>query len=156
MKEEETVVLERVFEAPRARVFEAWTRAVHLQRWFGPRGFRITDCETEPRAGGIFRLRMHAPDGRAFWVRGAYREVVAPERLVIACTAEDEAGHPALEEVIRVVLEELGGKTKLVLNATARGTGPVAARMLGGMHEGWAQTVDRLGVVVNPKPQQET
>jgi uncharacterized protein YndB with AHSA1/START domain len=56
VKDEDTIVMTRIFDAPRSRVFEAWTRAEHLARWFGPRGFHITDCECDPRAGGIVRL----------------------------------------------------------------------------------------------------
>jgi uncharacterized protein YndB with AHSA1/START domain len=154
-RNEETIVMTRVFDAPRSRVFEAWTRAGHLEKWFGPKGFTITDCECDPRPGGMFRMCMRAPWGGAYWVRGEYREVVAPERLVIACTLEHEEGTSRLEEIINVEFEQSGSRTKLLLNSTARGTGVKAASMLAGMQKGWAQTVDRLGVLLNPKPHKE-
>ena len=153
---EKTVVLTRVFDAPRRLVFEAWTRPEALAQWFGPRGFTVPSCETDPRAGGFFRLCMRAPDGKNYWVRGAYREIVAPERLVITCTAEDDKGVARLEEVINVALEERGGRTTLTLNATARGLGDEAEKMLAGMQKGWAQTVDRLNALLDSKPQKET
>lgn len=158
-REAETVVMRRVFDAPRSRVFEAWTRAEHLCRWFGPKGFAITDCESDARPGGVFRMCMRSPRGEAYWVRGEYREVIAPERLVIACTLDDEHGFARLEETIDVVFEQSGSRTRLLLNSTARGVGAVAARMLSGMQKGWAQTVDRLsvllGAVLGPKPHKE-
>lgn len=52
------------------RVFECWTRAEHLQHWFGPKGFTIHSCEADPRPGGVFKLCMRAPDGKDYWVRG--------------------------------------------------------------------------------------
>jgi uncharacterized protein YndB with AHSA1/START domain len=154
-RNQETVVMTRIFDAPRSRVFEAWTRAEHLEKWFGPKGFTITDCECDARPGGVFRLCMRSAQGQAYWVRGTYREVAAPERLVIACTADDDKGVPRLEELIQVAFEEQNGRTKLLLNATARGPSAEAARMLAGMHKGWAQTVDRLGALLNPKPPKE-
>jgi len=156
---QETVVMTRVFDAPRGRVFEAWTRADHLEKWFGPKGFAITDCECDARPGGVFRMCMRSPRGEAYWVRGEYREVVPPERLVIACTLDDEQGVARLEEIIDVAFEQSGSRTRLLLNSTARGVGAVAARMLSGMQKGWAQTVDRLsvllGALLNPKPHKE-
>jgi uncharacterized protein YndB with AHSA1/START domain len=88
---------------------------------------------------------MRSPDGKDYRVRGSYREVVAPERLVIACTADDDKGIARLEEVINVTFTERAGKTTLTVHATASGPTAEAAAMLDGMPKGWAQTVDRLG-----------
>lgn len=147
---ERTVTITRVFDAPRERVFAAWTRAEHLAHWFGPKGFAVHSCETDPRRGGLFRLCMRAPDGRDYWVRGTFRELVPPERVVILCTAEDHKGVPRLEEVIDVTLAERGGKTELRLLATASGASREAAAMLEGMPKGWAQTINRLDGHLNP------
>jgi uncharacterized protein YndB with AHSA1/START domain len=98
---------------------------------------------------------MRAPWGGAYWARGEYREVVAPERLVIACALDDEHGTSRLEEMIYVTFEQAGSRTKLLLNSTARGVGVAGAKMLAGMQKGWAQTVDRLGVLLNPKAHKE-
>ena len=147
-----TVDITRVFDAPRERVFAAWTKAEHLARWFGPKNFSIHSCEADPRPGGLFRLCMRSPQGQDYWVRGVYREIVAPERLVITCTAEDEKRIPRLEEVIDVTFAEQDGKTKLSLKATASGPSAEAAAMLEGMPKGWAQTVNRLDAHLKPNP----
>ena len=139
-----TVNAVRLLDVPRERVFAAWTRAEHLAHWFGPRGYTIHSCEADPRPGGVFRLCMRSPDGVDYWVRGSFREVAAPERVVIHCTADDAQGVQQLEEVITVSLTSESGKTKLTLHATAAGSGPVAAKMLGGMEQGWSETLDRL------------
>ena len=142
---EKIVALTRVFEAPRERVFACWTRAEHLQHWFGPKGFLIHSCETDPRPGGVFKLCMRAADGKDYWVRGEYREVAAPGHLVISCALDDEKGVERLHEVIDVTFTESRGRTTVAINAVARGPSDEAAAMLKGMDKGWAQTVDRLG-----------
>ena len=140
-----SVAITRVYDAPRERVFEAWTRAEHLAHWFGPKGFTTHSCEADARPGGIFRLCMRSPGGRDYWVRGTFREVLPPERIVIACAADDETGVERLQEVIDVRFEKQGAATRLLLNASAEGRSPEAAAMLAGMQEGWSGTLDRLG-----------
>jgi len=142
---EHTVALTRVFDAPRSRVFDCWTRAEHLSHWFGPKNFTIHSCETDPRPGGVFKLCMRAPDGKDYWVRGQFREMDFPHHLVITCAADDEKGVEQLQEVIDVTFTEADGRTTVSLNARARGPSDEAAAMLRGMDKGWAQTVDRLG-----------
>jgi uncharacterized protein YndB with AHSA1/START domain len=142
---EKTVALTRVFEAPRQRVFECWTRAEHLQHWFAPKGFTIHSCETDPRPGGILKLCMRAPDGEEHWVRGQFKEMDAPKHLVITCAVDDDKGVERLHEVIDVTFTESRGRTTVAINAVARGPSDEAAAMLKGMDKGWAQTVDRLG-----------
>jgi len=147
-RHEHTVALTRLFDAPRELVFAAWIRSEHLAHWFGPKGFTIHSCEADPRTGGVFRLCMRSPEGKDYWVRGVYREIAAPERLVIACSADDASGVTRLEEVIRVDFAASGAQTKLTLRATATGSSDVAAEMLKGMDRGWAETIDRLALRV--------
>lgn len=141
---EKKVVVSRVFNASRSRLFEAWTRAEHLLHWFGPKGFTVHSCEAEARPGGAFRMCLRSPEGKDYWVRGEYREVAAPERLVIACTADDEKGVQSLTETIHVTFAEHDGGTRLTVSVTAAGTTPRAAEMMNGMQKGWSETVDRL------------
>ena len=143
-RREYTVNAERVFDASRERVFAAWTRAEHLAHWFGPRGFTIHSCEADARPGGLFRLCTRSPEGRDYWVRGSFREVAPPGRVVIQCYADDARGVQRLEELITVSLADDGGRTRLTLHATAAGAGPEAGAMLDGMEQGWSETLDRL------------
>jgi uncharacterized protein YndB with AHSA1/START domain len=144
-RREYTVATTRFYPVARELVFECWTRAEHIAHWFAPKGFSLHSCEADARPGGIFKLCMRAPWGDEYWVRGSYREVVAPERLVIECRAHDESGVERLEEVIQVTLATRDGGTLLTLNALAGGSGREAERMLGGMEQGWSETLDRLG-----------
>src|SRR4051812_33668639 len=77
------IVLSRVFDAPRALVFEAWTRVEHLRQWFGPKGFTIVSKEGEVRTGGRWRFDMIGPDGTVWDSRMDFLEVKAPELIVM-------------------------------------------------------------------------
>jgi uncharacterized protein YndB with AHSA1/START domain len=146
-RHEHAVAVTRVLDAPRERVFAAWTRAEHLAHWFGPKGFGVHSCEADARPGGVFRLCMRSPEGVEYWVRGTYQEVVAPERLVVRCFADDARGVQRLEETITVHLADEGARTRLTLRATAAGAGAVAAAMLRGMDQGWSETLERLQTI---------
>src|ERR1700683_5455397 len=76
-----TLVVERIFDAPRSLVFSAWIEPQHLLRWFGPRGFTVPSYTLDPRPGGSWRVCMVSPDGVEHWVRGSFREILEPERL---------------------------------------------------------------------------
>jgi uncharacterized protein YndB with AHSA1/START domain len=144
------VFVRREFAAPREVVFAAWTDERLIGRWWAPRTYTTLACSMDVRPGGAWSRRLKAPDGGLISEHGVYREVVAPERLVIACTLDDPHGVARLEELIHVAFEQSGSRTRLLLNSTARGSGTEAAVMLAGMHKGWAQTVDRLSILLNP------
>ena len=76
------LVLSRVFAAPRALVFAAWTEEAHLTKWFGPKGFTTKSHECDLREGGRWRFDMIAPDGKVFGNRMVFLEIKAPELLV--------------------------------------------------------------------------
>src|SRR5439155_25403833 len=77
------IVMTRVFDAPRGLVFDAMTKPELLKRWlFGPPGWSMVVCEDDPRVGGAFRWVWRGPDGAEMAMRGVYREVVPPERIV--------------------------------------------------------------------------
>jgi uncharacterized protein YndB with AHSA1/START domain len=148
---ERTVELTRTFDAPLERVFAAWTDPRHLAHWFGPKGFTVHSCEAQARPGGVFRLCTRSPEGKDYWVRGVYRELIAPRRLVIASTAADEHGVPALEELVEVTLTDEDGRTRLALRASAAGAGAQATAMLRGMGRMWNQIVGRLDAHLGPQ-----
>ncbi|MBX7097586.1 MAG: SRPBCC family protein [Myxococcaceae bacterium] len=76
------IVLSRVFEAPRALVFKAWTDAEQACRWFGPKGFTCKNLSSDLRVGGHWRFEMRAPDGTVYSNRMKYLEILPNERLV--------------------------------------------------------------------------
>lgn len=96
----------RTFDAPRALVFEAHSKAEHVKHWWG-RGNPL-DCEMDFRPGGGWRFVEHTPDGEKYAFRGEYREIVAPERIVQTFEFEGMPGQVCVETL---ELTEADGRT---------------------------------------------
>lgn len=130
------LTITRTFDAPRELVFKAWTEPRHMMQWWGPKGYTTPTCEMDVRAGGALRLCMRPSEGSDIEVRGTFREVVAPERLVFSAIDNAEV---ASETVITVTFEDLDGKTRLTMHQTF--AKPEFAR---GAEQGWNGSFDRL------------
>lgn len=138
------LTLTRVFDAPRELVFRAWTERERLQRWWGPRGFTNSRCEIDVRPGGAIAIDMRGPDGNVYPMRGEFREIVPPERLVFMSSAAGPDGKPMFEMLNTVTFTERNGKTELRLDVRALMVTGLAARPLQGMTQGWTETLERL------------
>jgi uncharacterized protein YndB with AHSA1/START domain len=138
------LMLRHEFEASRRVVFRAWTDPKRLARWWGPHGFTNPVCELDARPGGAIRIEMRGPDGVVYPMTGVVRELVAPERLVLACTPLDEAGKAIFEVVNTAIFSERAGRTTLALDARVVASTPAAGKYLAGMEDGWRQSLDRL------------
>jgi len=145
---EGTVTLARVFDAPRALVWKAWTDPKMMAQWFGPRGFTNPVCELDVRVGGSLRIVMRGPDGNDYPMKGVFREVFAPERLVFTNIAIDNDGRHLLEGETTVTFAESNNGTTLTLRTHAVGLVPIATQMLAGMEAGWTQSIDKLEELV--------
>jgi uncharacterized protein YndB with AHSA1/START domain len=139
------ISITRIVEAPPELVFEAWTEAEHLAKWWGPEGFTVPSAESDPRPGGAFAIVMRGPDGTDYPMSGVYRELDPPRRLVADSRALDAEGRALLEAVTTVTFADLGGKTELTVAERAVALVPEAAQMmLGGMEVGMIQSLRRL------------
>jgi uncharacterized protein YndB with AHSA1/START domain len=145
---ERELTIIRVFNAPRALVFKAWTDPKHLAQWWDPQGFTNPVCEFDARAGGALRMHMRAPDGTIYPMKGVIREIVAPERLVFSNIAVDQSGNNLLEGLTTVIFEAERGKTKMTLHTKAVAVAEIAIAYLQGMEAGWTQSIDKLEVFV--------
>ena len=141
---EATVEIVRVFDAPRALVWQAWTDPAMMAQWFGPRGFTSSVPGLDVRVGGNLRIVMHGPDGNDYPMKGIFREVTPPQRLVFSNIAIDHDGNHLLEGETTVTLSEQDGKTTLTVKSHAVGRVPIAPQMLAGMEAGWMQSIDKL------------
>ena len=101
------IVMTRVFNAPRERVFEAYSRAEHLDRWFGPRGFTTVTHAMDFRPGGAWSFTMTAPGGTVYPNYVAYLEIERPTRLVFDHGSSAE--QPGDFRVTVTFTEEEGG-----------------------------------------------
>ena len=94
-------IIARTFDVSRERMWQAWTERARLMQWFGPKGFTMPAAKLDSRPGGWFHYCLCAPDGNEMWGRLVYREIVAPERIVLVSSFSDEDGritrHPMIE-----------------------------------------------------------
>ena len=142
---ERTLLLTRVFNAPRSLVFAAWTEPKQLAQWWGPTGFTNPLCELDLKPHGEIRIDMRAPNGVVYPMAGAYREIVPPERLVFTAAALDANGKPLFENLNTVTFAEYDrNKTLITVDVRVLWEGPSAAQYLSGMAEGWSRSMDRL------------
>jgi len=155
---QDAVVIERSFDAPIGLMWQMWTDPEHFKAWYGPDGATIPVAKMDVRVGGVrlIGMEVQTPNGAMqMWFTGEYREVVENERLVYTESISDEhgnvlspaavgmpEGHPTTTEV-RVELEDLGGRTKMVMtHAGIPADSPGAA--------GWAMAFDKLAARVEP------
>jgi len=90
----EDLTITHIFDAPRENVWKAWTRPEHFIRWWGPKGFSLPVCKIDLRVGGEYFYCVRFPDGKdLFWGKGVYREIVAPQRLVMTDSFADDKGN---------------------------------------------------------------
>jgi uncharacterized protein YndB with AHSA1/START domain len=106
----------RIFDAPRAFVWKAWTDTEHVAQWWGPNGFTNTIHEMNVSPGGIWRFMMHGPDGTDYPNKIVFIEVVEPERLVYM---HGDEGDPDQFHVT-VTFAAQGGKTSLTMRSVFR------------------------------------
>lgn len=130
--------LTRIFLAPRDLVWDTFTKAEHLARWWGPRRYAITVHEFDVRPGGKWRV-SHSDGTKTVEFFGEYREVVKPERLARTFCFGD---FPPIEEIYE--FRDEGGKTKLI--CTQRFASMMGRDMMakGGAAEGGRESFERL------------
>ena len=137
------IVMTRVFDAPRRLVFDAMTKPELLKRWFfGPPGWSLEVCEVDLRVGGGYRYVWRGRGGTEMGMRGVYREVVPPERIV-QTEAFDESWYPG-EAVGTLVLVERDGKTTLTMTVLYDSREIRDAVLKTPMERGVAMGYDRL------------
>lgn len=146
---EDAIVIERTFNAPIDLIWQMWTQPEHFKNWYGPQGFTVPVYEMDVRVGGkrLFCMETQTPDGTMkMWLTGEYTEIVPKVRLVYTESMADEQGnvipppddsYPGITE-ITVLLEDLGGRTKMTMTHT----GVPASD--DGATEGWVQAMNKM------------
>lgn len=157
------IVIAREFDAPRERVWQAWTVPDMVQRWYGPAGFTAPSIKIDLRIGGKYIWAMRGPAGspmdRLMYIAGVYKEIVPNEKLVVVEYRSDEngdmlsstgsggqAGAFPSQMTYAVQFEELAkGKTRLSITYPKPETAQQYQALLkSGMVEGWESSFDKL------------
>ena len=135
-----TILLTRIFEAPREAVFAAWLDPDQVAQWYGPEHFTTPreKITIEPRVGGRWDVTMVQPDGGEFPASYEIVELVEPELIVLRCAPMPEYGIPE-GTVTRIELHDHGQKTRMTLS-----DGPYDAAMGDNAEAGWNGAFDKL------------
>lgn len=164
MADEKGLVIERIFDAPIALVWSAWTDSEMVKKWWGPEGFSAPSIKIDLKVGGKYIYCMHGPAGsewdKDMYSAGVYKEIVPNEKLVVTDYFSDEFGdritpteagvgeNPNFpeESTVTVLFEDIGdGKTKLSIHYPKPETEEGWQAMLkSGMEQGWNQSLDKL------------
>jgi len=148
----------RIFDAPRALVWKAWTTPEYVMRWWGPKGFTSPVCRMDLRVGGRFTFSMRAPDGQVFYNGGEFRKIVPLEKIVWLWYFADADGNRVRPNhygfpdddregnIDEILFEDHGdGRTKL----TYLRNDPTATKEeQEGAAAGFGQILDKLAAVI--------
>lgn len=143
------LVLTRIIDAPREKLFRAWTDPQLLKQWFVPRPWTIASAEVDVRPGGSSLIVMRDPEGNDHPNRGVYLEVVENERLVFT-DAYTRAWEPSEKPFFTgiITFEDEGGKTRYTARARHWTAADREVHEKMGFHEGWGQCADQLAALV--------
>ena len=148
------LVLTRLIDAPREKVFKAWTTPELLVQWFTPKPWQTVRAEVDVRPGGASLIVMRGPDGTEFPNCGVYLEVVPNERLVFT-DAFTEAWKPSEKPFMTGVLtfEDEGGKTRYTARVLHWTVADREAHEKMGFYEGWGKATEQLAELIGaPRP----
>jgi uncharacterized protein YndB with AHSA1/START domain len=139
----------RLINAPREKVFRAWTDPELLKQWFAPLPWTTPRAELDVRPGGSNLIVMRGPNGQEFPNQGVYLEVVKNERLVFT-DAYSRAWEPAAKPFMTVILtfEDHSGKTKYTVRVRHWTEADRETHEKMGFHTGWGQCADQLEALV--------
>ncbi|MCB1682622.1 MAG: SRPBCC domain-containing protein [Rhodospirillales bacterium] len=134
------LIIERFFEAPRERVFEAWTDPDELVQWCMPYDFTIPHNEGRIEEGGSYRSCLRSKDGKDHWLSGVYKEIDRPNKLVFTHVWDDVGGKPGAETLVTVTFENHEGGTKMIFMQE----GFSSKESKDGHEGGWSEAFEHL------------
>jgi uncharacterized protein YndB with AHSA1/START domain len=153
----DAIMIERTFDAPVEVIWQLWTQPEYFKNWYAPEGFTVPVVESDVRVGGkrLFCMEGQTPDGHMkMWLTGEYTEIVPNQRLVYTESMADEHGnilplgdgiiddeHPTTT-IITVLLEDLSGRTKMVMTHAGMPASEQGAR------EGWEQAFNKMAAYI--------
>lgn len=143
------LVLTRLIDAPREKLFRAWTDPELLKTWFAPKPYETPVAELDVRPGGSNLIVMRGPDGIDMPNRGVYLEVVENERLVFT-DAYVTAWEPSAKPFMTVILtfEDEAGQTRYTARARHWTAADCESHAQMGFHQGWGICTDQLEALV--------
>jgi len=135
------LTITRIFNAPPALVFDAFSDPKRMLQWLGPRDYPASYVEADLRVGGQWRACLDSQaSGEKLWHGGVYREIVPGKRLAFTFAWDQADGRPGLETLININFEGQNGKTLMTFRQSEFDT----PENCDGHREGWNGAFDRL------------
>jgi uncharacterized protein YndB with AHSA1/START domain len=140
------VVVSRLIDAPRERIFDAWIKPEKLAQWWGPKGFTNTRCEIDPRPGGKIYIEMiRDSDGKSFPLDGEVEIVEAPSRIVLRARGYNPANEKTtIEDRVTATFTEQNGQTLVTVHLYVLEVAPAFIEAAQRMDIGWSQSLQKL------------
>ena len=142
---EHELVVTRLIDAPREKLFRCWTEPALIVQWFTPPPWKTVRAESDVRSGGSSVIVMQGPDGTEMPNRGVYLEVVKNEKIVFTdayTSAWVPSGKPFFTGVL--TFEDEGDKTRYTARARHWNAEDAKAHEAMGFHQGWGIATDQL------------
>ncbi len=145
------LIISRILDAPRERVWKSWTDPERFKLWWGPKGFTAPFCKIDLRVGGRYLACMRSPDGNEYWSTGVYAEIVPYDRIVYDDSFADEKGREVPASYygfegqwpgrtrIHLKFEEDGDRTIMTLRHVG-----VPPEIMDDCEAGWSSSFDKL------------
>src|SRR4051812_34427184 len=142
------LVLTRLIDAPREKLYRCWTEPALLKQWFAPLPYTTPHAEMDVRPGGASLVVMRSPDGNDIRCPGVYLEVLPNQRLV-ATDAYTSAWQPSAKPFMTIILtfEVEAGKTRYTALVRHWTVEDREAHEKMGFHQGWGQCTDQLAAL---------
>lgn len=155
------ITITRIFNAPREKVWEAWTTTEMVKKWWGPKDFYAPSAKIDLTVGGKYIYAMHGPKGspwdKDMYSAGIYKEIIPMEKLVVTDYFSDEYGNkmnpteqgqstdmPDEMDVVVLFEDVENGKTKLSIIYSTESQRAYDAMLKSGMKEGWSTSLDKF------------
>lgn len=151
-EDERSLLITRTFNAPRERVWQEWINPDLFICWWGPKDYSTPYAKIDLRVGGKYLSSMRGPDGKDIWSTGTYKEIIEPNKIVMTDSFSDEHGNvvPAsyygmgsdipMEMEVEVRLEDVDGKTRMILEHCGLPEGEILEQT----RQGWSESFDKL------------
>lgn len=161
MDDDKGIVITRIFDASREKVWNAWTNPEMVKKWWGPEGFYAPSIKIDLRVGGKYVYAMHGPKGsqwdRDMYSSGVFQEIVPYEKIVTTDYFSDENGNKTSptdygmsadtpdEMTVIIRFEDAGsGKTKLTIEYPRELNPQIEVMKKSGMVEGWNSSMNKF------------
>ncbi|MGA7323889.1 MAG: SRPBCC family protein [Rhodomicrobium sp.] len=144
------LVLTRLIDAPREKLFRCWTEPALLKQWFAPAPYSTPIAEVDLRVGGGNRIVMKSPEGQEIACPGTYLEIIPNHKLVFTDAYTGDwvprtSAKPFMTAII--TFEEEDGKTRYTATVRHWTKEDCETHVKMGFHQGWGQCADQLAAL---------